>query len=69
MQAGAGDAAVTAVVDVVPRSREVGQSYITSVATTLRALGAASGIVRRRRPDLVWRAPSLRLLAVCESLN
>eukprot|EP00208_Stichococcus_sp_RCC1054_P002708 CAMPEP_0206134952 /NCGR_PEP_ID=MMETSP1473-20131121/331_1 /ASSEMBLY_ACC=CAM_ASM_001109 /TAXON_ID=1461547 /ORGANISM="Stichococcus sp, Strain RCC1054" /LENGTH=212 /DNA_ID=CAMNT_0053526609 /DNA_START=392 /DNA_END=1030 /DNA_ORIENTATION=+ len=42
-----------AVVDVIPRSREVGQSYITSVATTLRALAAAFTIVWRRRPDLL----------------
>lgn len=37
----------------IPRSREVGQSYITSVATTLIALAAAFRIVLREDPDLV----------------
>lgn len=53
-----------AVIDIIPRSREVGQSYITSVATTLHALAAGFTIVWRRRPDLVQpAAPApLRLL-------
>ena len=46
-------APAAAVVDVIPRSREVGQSYLTSVLTTLRALAAAFGVVWRRRPELV----------------
>jgi len=37
----------------VPRSREVGQSYVTSVATTLRALIASLLLVWRARPDLL----------------
>lgn len=46
-------APAAAVVDVIPRSREVGQSYLTSVLTTLRALAAAFAVVWRRRPELV----------------
>ena len=37
----------------IPRSREVGQSYLTSVWTTLVALFAAISIVWSHRPDLV----------------
>lgn len=37
----------------IPRSREVGQSYLTSIWTTLVALGAAVALVFRIRPDLV----------------
>jgi len=40
-------------VEVIPRSREVGQSYLTSVLTTLRALRIAFGVVWRHRPELV----------------
>ena len=50
-QAGGGPTA--AVVDVIPRSREVGQSWLTSNFTTLRALAPAAGIVLRRRPRLL----------------
>ena len=38
---------------VIPRSREVGQSYSTSVWTTLVALWTAFAIVFRERPQLV----------------
>lgn len=37
----------------IPRSREVGQSYLTSVATTLVSLAFAFRLVLRVRPDLV----------------
>lgn len=37
----------------IPRSREVGQSYITSVFTTLRALRTCWRIVLAEKPDLV----------------
>lgn len=37
----------------IPRSREVGQSYITSVWTTLVALAAAFRVVWAARPDLL----------------
>jgi beta-1,4-N-acetylglucosaminyltransferase len=37
----------------IPRSREVGQSYLTSVWTTLVALAAAVRVVWATRPDLL----------------
>ena len=37
----------------LPRSREVGQSYFTSVFTTLRALVHATYLVYRHRPSVV----------------
>ncbi|KAJ1453419.1 oligosaccharide biosynthesis protein Alg14-like protein [Pelagophyceae sp. CCMP2097] len=37
----------------IPRAREVGQSFTSSVATTLRAALAAAALVVRVRPDLV----------------
>lgn len=37
----------------LPRAREVGQSYLTSVFTTLRALWAAVWIAFTQRPDLL----------------
>ncbi|GAQ79489.1 beta-1,4-N-acetylglucosaminyltransferase [Klebsormidium nitens] len=37
----------------IPRSREVGQSYLTSVWTTLVALWAAVALVFRIRPELI----------------
>lgn len=62
---------------VIPRSREVGQSFLSSVPTTLRALLAAVGVVLDHRPDVVLlngpgtcipiaaAALLLRLLGVC----
>ena len=50
-EAAAGRPAPT--VAVLPRAREVGQSYISSVATTLVALWAAAAVVWRARPDLL----------------
>ena len=47
------DHAAETTVLAIPRSREVGQSYLTSVFTTLVALAAAVGVVWRARPDLV----------------
>ncbi len=38
---------------VIPRSREVGQSYVTSVGTTIYSLLFAARLVWRQRPDLV----------------
>lgn len=40
----------------IPRSREVGQSFVTSVWTTLWALGHSVGVVLRFRPDVVSAA-------------
>lgn len=37
----------------LPRAREVGQSYLTSVFTTLRALWAAVALAFSQRPDLL----------------
>ena len=38
----------------VYRSREVGQSYVTSVWTTILAFCHAVAIVAQARPDVVW---------------
>lgn len=46
-----------AVVRRIPRSREVGQSYVTSVWTTLVALCAAFAIVFSQQPELVRPRP------------
>lgn len=40
-------------VEVIPRSREVGQSYVTSVFTTLYSLLWAFWMVTRHRPQMV----------------
>ena len=48
-----GGGSTAAVVDVVPRSREVGQSWLTSNFTTLHALAPAAAILLRRRPRLL----------------
>ena len=48
-----GGGPTAAVVDVIPRSREVGQSWLTSNFTTLRALAPAAAILLRRRPRLL----------------
>jgi len=37
----------------IPRSREVGQSYATAVASTARAIVASVSLVARERPGLV----------------
>ena len=42
-----------ATLDVIPRSREVGQSYATSVVTTLYSLLFAAWLVAKRRPQLL----------------
>lgn len=51
--AGSQDAPADVSVEVIPRSREVGQSYITSVFTTLYSLQTAARMVLRHRPQLV----------------
>jgi hypothetical protein len=48
--AGAGDEVIVA---VIPRSREVGQSYFTSVFTTLKSLLYAMFTVLKHKPGLV----------------
>jgi hypothetical protein len=48
-------AAPPAVVIEIPRSREVGQSYLTSVGTTLYSLAFAAWAVARERPRMVGR--------------
>ncbi|KAL4431488.1 hypothetical protein ABPG75_006744 [Micractinium tetrahymenae] len=65
-------------VAVIPRSREVGQSWASSVPSTLRALWAAVSVVLDHSPDLVLlngpgtcipiaaAAFLLRLLGLCE---
>ena len=45
-------------IHTIPRSREVGQSYLTSVWTTLVAVFAAFSIVLKSKPDLVRLAAS-----------
>ena len=52
---------VQAVVRRIPRSREVGQSYFTSVWTTFVALCAAFSIVFSHRPELVGLNPFCNL--------
>jgi len=49
----------------IPRSREVGQSYLTSVWTTLRAQLSAFGLVYRVRPQLVLCNGPGTCLPVC----
>eukprot|EP00882_Tetradesmus_deserticola_P007634 GHRQ01008039.1.p1 GENE.GHRQ01008039.1~~GHRQ01008039.1.p1 ORF type:complete len:217 (+),score=68.08 GHRQ01008039.1:334-984(+) len=51
--AGAQDTPAGVSIEVIPRSREVGQSYITSVFTTLYSLLFAARMVLRHRPQLV----------------
>lgn len=41
-------------VRTLPRSREVGQSYVTSVWSTIRATGAAIKVVFEETPQVVW---------------
>lgn len=50
---GGGGARMANVVYRIPRSREVGQSYATSVFTTLHSFLYAAWVVIRTRPDLV----------------
>lgn len=49
----------------IPRSREVGQSYLTSVLTTLRAQAFAFGLVYRTEPRLVLCNGPGTCLPVC----
>jgi hypothetical protein len=42
-----------AIIHTIPRSREVGQSYLTSIGTTVVAIVAAFRIVLHAKPDLV----------------
>lgn len=42
-----------AAIRVIPRAREVGQSYFSSVATTLRAIAVALRVMAEERPDVV----------------
>mmetsp|Transcript_35670 Transcript_35670/g.53167 ORF Transcript_35670/g.53167 Transcript_35670/m.53167 type:complete len:218 (-) Transcript_35670:109-762(-) len=65
-------------IHIIPRSREVGQSYVTSVVTTLYSFGVALWKVGKIRPDLVLcNGPGtclpivvvtfvLRVLGLCE---
>lgn len=67
------------VIEVVPRTREVGQSWITSIFTTLRALLSSLLVLVRHRPVLILSngpgtcvpfcggAVMLRVLGVCPS--
>ncbi|KAA0190363.1 hypothetical protein HAZT_HAZT003091 [Hyalella azteca] len=68
-----------AIVEIIPRSREVGQSYVTSVFTTIFASLCALKIVVKHRPDLIIvNGPGscvpvcmcgllLRMLAICNA--
>jgi beta-1,4-N-acetylglucosaminyltransferase len=49
----------------IPRSREVGQSYVTSLFTTLWAMWACFLLVLRARPDLVLVNGPGTCLPVC----
>eukprot|EP01114_Cavostelium_apophysatum_P022358 TRINITY_DN8062_c0_g1_i1.p1 TRINITY_DN8062_c0_g1~~TRINITY_DN8062_c0_g1_i1.p1 ORF type:complete len:401 (-),score=60.72 TRINITY_DN8062_c0_g1_i1:44-1246(-) len=40
-------------IQIIPRSREVGQSYFTSVFTTLKALLSSFVVVAKAKPDLI----------------
>ena len=53
LQTGTSRPDASAHVHTIPRSREVGQSYLTSVMTTLIAMLASAQLVYRLRPDLV----------------
>lgn len=67
------------VVEVVPRTREVGQSWVTSAFTTLRALISSLLVLARHQPTLILSngpgtcvplcvgAVMLRVLGVCAS--
>lgn len=67
------------VVEVVPRTREVGQSWVTSAFTTLRALISSLLVLCRHQPTLILSngpgtcvplcvgAVMLRVLGVCPS--
>lgn len=39
----------------IPRSREVGQSYFTSILTTLVSLLYSLRLVYKEKPDLVYK--------------
>lgn len=41
------------IIESIPRSRDVGQSYFTSIFTTLRATAYSFIVVLRHRPDLI----------------
>ena len=51
--AGGGSAGASASFRTIPRSREVGQSFLTSVGTTLYASLFAFAVVWQERPELV----------------
>lgn len=49
----------------IPRSREVGQSYVSSIFSTLRAIAASALVVVRRKPDLILCNGPGTCLPVC----
>jgi len=51
----------------IPRSREVGQSFTSSIFTTLVALVAAFSLVARQRPDLVLVNGPGTCIPICAS--
>jgi len=51
----------------IPRSREVGQSYVTSAFTTLYALVFAVGVVLRARPSLLLCNGPGTCIPICAS--
>merc|ERR1719201_2370423 len=42
-----------ATLERIPRSREVGQSYLSSIFTTLRATAACWPLLRKHRPEML----------------
>lgn len=52
-----GEGGSQAKIITIPRSREVGQSYLTSIWTTLIAAWAALVIIYSEAPELVWLDP------------
>lgn len=66
------------VVEIIPRSREVGQSYITSVLSTMKAILYSFVLVLKHKPDLILvNGPGscvpicvsgllLRILGICD---
>ena len=48
----------------LPRAREVGQSWVSSVFTTFNACLSAIALVYRNRPDLLVRLGQVRLVTL-----
>lgn len=59
-----------AIVYTIPRAREVGQSYVTSIASTLRAAFASLSIIVAEKPDvLLTNGPGVCVPAIAAALG